>query len=117
MPEKCPEYTSTSEATAIWSNKLSKFNTIGYFGRRPCSIAKGVFATKAIRNVTLTPDKAKISAYFNGENIDFDIKIDDNGEIETSIDKKKNNFSNCHNSSNNGDKHYCNYSRAMCRRY
>ena len=89
MPEKCPEYTSTSEVAAIWRNKLSKFNTIGYFGRRPCSIAKGVFATKAIRNVTLTPDKAKISAYFNGENIDFDIKIDDNGEIETSIDKKK----------------------------
>ena len=73
MPEKCPEYTSTNEARAIWRNKLSKFNTIGYFGRRPCSIAKGVFATKAIRNVTLTPDKAKISAYFNGENIDFDI--------------------------------------------
>ena len=89
MSEKCPEYTSTSEATAIWRNKLSKFNTIGYFGRRPCSIAKGVFATKAIRNVTLTPDKAKINAYFNGENIDFDIKIDDNGEVETSIDKKK----------------------------
>jgi hypothetical protein len=87
MPEKCPEYTSTSEATAIWRNKLSKFNTIGYFGRRPCSIAKGVFATKAIRNVTLTPDKAKISAYFNGENIDFDLLL--KKSFSFSISRKK----------------------------
>ncbi|MDR3144584.1 MAG: hypothetical protein LBT64_03765, partial [Puniceicoccales bacterium] len=60
-----------------------------YFGRRPCSIAKGVFATKAVKAINLGEKKAEINAFFNGETINFDISIDDNGNIESSISKLK----------------------------
>jgi superfamily II DNA or RNA helicase len=67
---------------------LAGFDVCEYFGRRPCSIAKGVFATGAIKKISLRPQNALINACFNGETIDFAIAVDC-GNIETSIDKRK----------------------------
>lgn len=89
MSKECPECNFTNQSIVSWRKKLEHFDMCEHFGRRPCSIAKGVFATKAIKEVNLLPDVAKIHAYFNGEKIDFEIIIQDNGLIETSIDKRK----------------------------
>jgi hypothetical protein len=48
-------------------DKLGQFDMGRYFGRRPYSIAKGVFATQAIKKMVLEKHKVTIVAYFHGD--------------------------------------------------
>ncbi|MDR2738054.1 MAG: DEAD/DEAH box helicase, partial [Puniceicoccales bacterium] len=89
MSREGPSCDFTSASIVSWRKKLDGFDACWYFGRKPCSIAKGVFATGAVKSVHLFPHKAVINACFNGETINFEIVIDDAGNIETSIDKRK----------------------------
>ncbi|MDR1595700.1 MAG: DEAD/DEAH box helicase [Puniceicoccales bacterium] len=89
MSREGPDCVFTPAAIASWRRKLNKFDMVEYFGRRPCSIAKGVFATGSVKKIALEDCEAKINAYFNGESINFNIKLDGNGRVETSIDKRK----------------------------
>lgn len=89
MSRECPECSFTNEAIVSWKKILDKFDMASYFGRRPCSIAKGVFATQAIKKLELREGCALIHACFNGETIDFNIKFHKDLSMETSIDKKK----------------------------
>ncbi|MDR2779234.1 MAG: DEAD/DEAH box helicase [Puniceicoccales bacterium] len=87
MLSNTPECEFTKASIVSWKRKLAHFDMGQYFGRRPCSIAKGVFATQAIKKVVLEEHKATIGAYFNGDTINFDITLDHVGHLETSIDK------------------------------
>ncbi|MDR1890988.1 MAG: DEAD/DEAH box helicase [Puniceicoccales bacterium] len=82
-----PECEFTRASIVSWKKKLAQFDMGQYFGRRPCSIAKGVFATQAIKKVVLEEHKATIVAYFNGDTINFDVAFDSVGHLETSINK------------------------------
>ncbi|MDR1401817.1 MAG: DEAD/DEAH box helicase [Puniceicoccales bacterium] len=88
MSREGPEYSFTDASITSWRDKLDKFDMGEYFGRRPCSIAKGVFATQAVKEILLDENRATVRAYFNGETIDFYIKLSD-GQLETSIDKRQ----------------------------
>ncbi|MDR2432932.1 MAG: DEAD/DEAH box helicase [Puniceicoccales bacterium] len=87
MLPNIPECEFTKSSIVSWKKKLAQFDMGQYFGRRPCSIAKGVFATQAIKRIVLREHEATIGAYFNGEIINFDIAFDRVGHLETSIDR------------------------------
>jgi hypothetical protein len=70
-----------------WKKKLAQFDMGRYFGHRPCSIAKGVFATQVIKKMVLEEHKATIVAYFNGDMINFDVAFDNVGHLEILIHK------------------------------
>ncbi|MDR1432844.1 MAG: DEAD/DEAH box helicase [Puniceicoccales bacterium] len=89
MSRDGPDCRFTNAAIAAWRRRLDKFDMAEYFGRRPCSIAKGVFATRAVKKIVLGERVASINAYFNGETIDFTVQFDANGNLETSADKRK----------------------------
>ncbi|MDR1173482.1 MAG: hypothetical protein LBK24_01660, partial [Puniceicoccales bacterium] len=87
MLPNIPECEFTKASIVSWKKKLAQFDMGQYFGRRPCSIAKGVFATQAIKRIVLKEHEATIGAYFNGEVINFDLAFDTVGHLETSIDR------------------------------
>ncbi|MDR1413872.1 MAG: DEAD/DEAH box helicase [Puniceicoccales bacterium] len=88
MSREGPECSFSELSISSWRNKLDGFDLAEHFGRRPCSAARGVFATQAVKKISLYVNSANIEAYFNGETINFEIRLND-GQITTSIDKRR----------------------------